>query len=901
MPELARRGADAVAVDLPADDDSAGLAAYADAVVAAAGDARDVVLVAQSMGGLTAPLVCDRLRARLLVLLNAMVPRPGETGGDWWTATGQDVPASDEVFVHDVPAEVLATAPPPREQSGRAFADPWPLAAWPDVPTAVLVGRDDRFFPPDFQRRVAAERLGLGGGGGAGRAPGRAVVPGRARGAAGAPSPGEPRPWLPTERPRASTMAGPSREPTERSALPSTRSDVAPDPELATEQEYVTDLYARLDGARDLAARRLRQAITSPAVSPQDLQERDAHRAVPVRAGDRPRRRGARPRRRPDRPGGRRRALRRPDRAGRRRRHHRPGARRLARARGAAVLHRDPDAPARRRPAPAHPHPRPHGHPDRRRADRRRDGAADAEGLQITGEAALLAALGASRTGRMTDIVRTIQAEQDRIIRADANGVLVVQGGPGTGKTAVALHRAAYLLYTHRERLARRGLLVVGPTPTFLRYIADVLPSLGETGVLLSGLGQLRPGVDARAAESPEAAAVKGRLEMVEVLERAVAGRQAVPDAPLEVVVDGTPLRLRPIDVARAGTGRPARRPAAQPGPPGVRPAARRPARQAVRRAARRGHRRRPGPLRPRGRRLAAPGGRRRPRRPGAGAAAVAAAGAGAVPARVLRRPGRDRRRHPGLERGRPRAAAPARRGVDAGRRPAAGGGRRAARHRRLRRAQPRRARPPPPAGGGAGHPRPAARLPLDRPGGRRGGRGAQRRRPAHRRGAGRPAAGAGPAHHRRAGRRRPHLDVRPRRRRRGAGALGHGVAAAGAPLPDPVDDRRRRRRPDRHAGRRRPVGRGARPARPRDVAAGGAHRQLPDAGGDHGRRRGRAGRGRHRADPAAVGAGGRGAAGGGAGRRGRAPRQGGGAGGRPRPARGDAGGGRPAEPGRTP
>ncbi|MGY1743411.1 MULTISPECIES: alpha/beta fold hydrolase [unclassified Blastococcus] len=161
VPELERRGAPAVAVDLPADDDAAGLAAYADAVVAAAGDARDVVLVAQSMGGLTAPLVCGRLPVRRLVLLNAMVPRPGETGGDWWTATGHDVPASDEVFVHDVPAEVLATAPPPRAQSGRPFADPWPLPAWPDVPTVALAGRDDRFFPPGFQRRVAADRLGL--------------------------------------------------------------------------------------------------------------------------------------------------------------------------------------------------------------------------------------------------------------------------------------------------------------------------------------------------------------------------------------------------------------------------------------------------------------------------------------------------------------------------------------------------------------------------------------------------------------------------------------------------------------------------------------------------------------------------------------------------------------------
>lgn len=165
VPELERRGAAAVAVDLPADDDRAGLAEYADAVVAAAGGATGraggLVLVAQSMGGLTAPLVCDRLPVRLLVLLNAMVPRPGETGGEWWTATGHDVPASDEVFVHDVPAEVLATAPPQRDQSGTPFAEPWPLPAWPAVPTVVLAGRDDRFFPPGFQRRVAADRLGL--------------------------------------------------------------------------------------------------------------------------------------------------------------------------------------------------------------------------------------------------------------------------------------------------------------------------------------------------------------------------------------------------------------------------------------------------------------------------------------------------------------------------------------------------------------------------------------------------------------------------------------------------------------------------------------------------------------------------------------------------------------------
>ncbi|HEV7186277.1 MAG TPA: helicase, partial [Blastococcus sp.] len=172
----------------------------------------------------------------------------------------------------------------------------------------------------------------------------------------------------------------------------------------------------------------------------------------------------------------------------------------------------------------------------------------------LAGESVLLAALNQTRTGRMTDIVRTIQAEQDRIIRADHRGVLVVQGGPGTGKTAVALHRAAYLLYTHRERLARSGLLIVGPSPTFLRYIADVLPSLGETGVVLADLGSLRPGLPASAPERPEVAEVKGRAAMADVVAAAVTERQAVPDGPVEVTIDGTTLRLTPTDAARART-----------------------------------------------------------------------------------------------------------------------------------------------------------------------------------------------------------------------------------------------------------------------------------------------------------------------------------------------------------
>ncbi|MER7460662.1 AAA family ATPase [Micromonospora sp. NPDC126480] len=154
---------------------------------------------------------------------------------------------------------------------------------------------------------------------------------------------------------------------------------------------------------------------------------------------------------------------------------------------------------------------------------------------ELTGEAALLAALTAGRTGRMRDIVETIQAEQDRIIRADLPGVLVVQGGPGTGKTAVALHRAAYLLYTHRRELSTRGVLLVGPNATFLRYISQVLPALAETGVLLRTQADLFPGVTARRAEPAATAALKGREVMVDVLAAAVRDRQRVPDEPVEI------------------------------------------------------------------------------------------------------------------------------------------------------------------------------------------------------------------------------------------------------------------------------------------------------------------------------------------------------------------------------
>lgn len=152
-------------------------------------------------------------------------------------------------------------------------------------------------------------------------------------------------------------------------------------------------------------------------------------------------------------------------------------------------------------------------------------------------DAVLLAALDAARTGRMTDIVRTVQAEQDRVIRAPHQGVLVVEGGPGTGKTAVALHRAAYLLYAQRELLTRRAVLVVGPNAAFLRYVGDVLPGLGETGVLLATVGELFPGVRATGTDTPEAAEIKGRAAMADVLARFVRDRQTVPPTrePLEI------------------------------------------------------------------------------------------------------------------------------------------------------------------------------------------------------------------------------------------------------------------------------------------------------------------------------------------------------------------------------
>ena len=177
-PQLSRGGHDVVTPDLPTADDSAGLSEYADTVVDAIGDQRDLVLVAQSLAGFIAPLVCARVPVTLVVLVAAMVPRPGESPGDWFANTGwararrehaerEGREISDDVdvmteFFHDVPADVVTEtfSRPEPMQSDTPFGQPWPLNAWPDVPTRFVLCRDDRFFPADFMRRVVRERLG---------------------------------------------------------------------------------------------------------------------------------------------------------------------------------------------------------------------------------------------------------------------------------------------------------------------------------------------------------------------------------------------------------------------------------------------------------------------------------------------------------------------------------------------------------------------------------------------------------------------------------------------------------------------------------------------------------------------------------------------------------------------
>lgn len=164
-PLLEAHGHETVAVELPYGDESADFGDYVKASLDAIGERRDLVVVGHSLGAYTATLVCAELPVDLLVLVAAMVPRPGESAGDWWTNTGHSSPEpfdEVEVFLHDVSEELIAEGwDHVGEQAGRPFEDPWPLTEWPDVPTRFLLCRDDRFFTAEFQRRVVRERLGI--------------------------------------------------------------------------------------------------------------------------------------------------------------------------------------------------------------------------------------------------------------------------------------------------------------------------------------------------------------------------------------------------------------------------------------------------------------------------------------------------------------------------------------------------------------------------------------------------------------------------------------------------------------------------------------------------------------------------------------------------------------------
>jgi pimeloyl-ACP methyl ester carboxylesterase len=160
--ELRGRGHEPIAVDLPSEDESARWWDYADAVVEAVGDRTDLVVVGHSLGGFTAPLVCARRPVDLLVFVAGMVPAPGELFADWWADTGYEDSGEDDPFYHDVPPELAAEARTrERGQAAKPLEEPWPLAAWPDVPTRYLLCRDDRMFTADWARRHARERLGL--------------------------------------------------------------------------------------------------------------------------------------------------------------------------------------------------------------------------------------------------------------------------------------------------------------------------------------------------------------------------------------------------------------------------------------------------------------------------------------------------------------------------------------------------------------------------------------------------------------------------------------------------------------------------------------------------------------------------------------------------------------------
>jgi DNA helicase IV len=293
--------------------------------------------------------------------------------------------------------------------------------------------------------------------------------------------------------------------------------------EIAREQEYVDTLYARVDQLRERTAERIAALLEESTESPQARLERDATatRYAELRSALDAAENGL--------------CFGRIDLTdGRRQYVGRIGVR--ADSNDAEPLLLDWRAPAARlfytatSAAPNGVHRRRHIASLGRRVVDVNDELLDHEKIGdedgLVGEAALLAALEAERTGRMRDIVATLQAEQDEAIRADHRGVLVVQGGPGTGKTVVALHRAAYLLYTHLE-LAKRGVLVVGPNTSFLSYISQVLPGLGETRAVLSTVADLYPGVSGERAEPESVAAVKGRPEMAEVVATAVRDRQA--------------------------------------------------------------------------------------------------------------------------------------------------------------------------------------------------------------------------------------------------------------------------------------------------------------------------------------------------------------------------------------
>lgn len=165
VPELVGRGHEVVVPELPIGDASAGFTEFRDTVVDAIGDRGDLVVVGHSYGAFTAPLIADELPVRMIVLLTPMVPKPGERPRQWWGDTGYRAAeglSEEQLYYHGVPAEIVAEAAShSREQISAEWDEPWPLRAWPEVPTRVLIAREDRFFEADFQRRVAADRLGI--------------------------------------------------------------------------------------------------------------------------------------------------------------------------------------------------------------------------------------------------------------------------------------------------------------------------------------------------------------------------------------------------------------------------------------------------------------------------------------------------------------------------------------------------------------------------------------------------------------------------------------------------------------------------------------------------------------------------------------------------------------------